>query len=506
MGRKEKREDEGPARFQTGTLYLDEILHGGWLRGGVYILGGPPGTGKTTLANQIAYTAADRGETTVYVTMFAETHDRMTLHLATLGFFDKKHVGTRVHYLGGSAVLKRDGLQGFTKYLGGLMRNKRAQLMVIDGFNAVREYTDRAVDLREHLQGLSVYANINGCTVIILTNDDSKSAAVEHGMVDGVLAMSAELHGLKATRGLEVIKFRGSGNIPGKHTLRIEREGVKIYPRFEASFTTPSTKVPDPADRISWGISDLDVMSGGGLVRLSSTLIFGSPGSGKTVVGMNFLAEGARRGEKCLYLGFAETGAELMLKTRNLGLALDSYVKKGSVRLEVRAPVETLPDALAQELTMLVDEPKYTRLFLDGLEPFAKEALDPERTTRFITAMINSMRERGVTLLVSQQTNDLFGPQLHAPIRGVEAICDNVVFLRFFELHARLHRMIALLKMRDSANDPYLRELHLTAEGVRVGDAFANVEALMTGQPRGPTEGPAPALRSPASKRRKKVR
>ena len=45
---------------------LDEILHGGLFSGGVYIFEGPPGVGKTTLANQIAYTFNSNGFTTCF--------------------------------------------------------------------------------------------------------------------------------------------------------------------------------------------------------------------------------------------------------------------------------------------------------------------------------------------------------------------------------------------------------------------------------------------------------
>ncbi|HEU4411991.1 MAG TPA: ATPase domain-containing protein [Polyangiaceae bacterium] len=476
--------DGGVPRFESGTAYLDEVLCGGWLRGGVYLIAGPPGTGKTTLANQCAYAAAGRGEPTAYVTLHAEAHDRMALHLSSLRFFDRRHVGRVVHYLSGTPALKQGGLEAFKRFVGGVVREKGARLLVIDGFSSVKEYAKGPLELRELLQALAVQASLNDCTTLLLSNEVAKGVEPENAMADGILALSADLHGLKATRGLEVIKFRGSENLPGKHTLTIGREGIKIFPRFEASVTSTSTKVPDPSRRVSWGVADLDAMCGGGLVELSNTLVLGSPGSGKTVLGLNFLAEGARAGGKSLYLGFAETGEELVRKSSNLGLDLRSLVERGALRLEARAPVETLPDELAQELTRLVDRDGHTRLFLDGLEPFAKEALDPERTTRFVVAMLNAMRERGVTVLVTQQTNELFGPELHAPIRGVEAICDNAIFLRYFELYGRLHRLIAVLKMRDSENDPFLRELELTPGGVRVGASYRTVEAVMTGQPR----------------------
>jgi circadian clock protein KaiC len=188
-----------------------------------------------------------------------------------------------------------------------------------------------------------------------------------------------------------------------------------------------------------------------------------------------------------------------------VGLDLGPLVQQGMLRLASRAPVETLPDAMAQELIQLVEEHGYQRIFLDGLEPFAKEAIDPERTTRFLSALLNALRDRGVTTLITAQTNTLFGPELHSPIKGSEAICDNILFVRFVEMHGQLKRMLLVMKMRDSENDPFLREFIITNQGVDVRETFASIEGMLTGQPRHwerPTPQEGPRTEKPTRKRK----
>jgi circadian clock protein KaiC len=455
-------------RLSSSTPYLDQILDGGWLRGGLYILTGPPGSGKTTLANQMCFNLAKQGEAAVYVTMLTETHARMVLHLRSLEFFQPGLVGTRVHYVSGAHALKTGGAHGLLEMLSQVMREKDARLLVIDGFAVVREHIRAHTELREFLQALSVRAELSRCTSFLLGSDEGVGTEVELIMADGILALSVERVGLKAIRGLEVIKLRGTNSLPGRHTFTIDERGVSVYPRCEVLHPENSEKVADPDRRSRWGLPGLDAMCHGGLVTLSSTLLVGSPGCGKTLLGLHLLAEGARCGEPGLYFGFAERSEQLLRKGEAVGLTLRPRVESGSLRLETRAPVETLPDAMAQEVLELVDAHHYRRVFFDGLEPFARESMDPERCMRFIAAFLNALRDREVTVLLTQQPHELFGTELRFPIRGVETLCDNLLFLRYLERDGRLHRVISVLKMRDSDSDTVLRELVISSRGVEV--------------------------------------
>ena len=66
---------------------LDAILCGGFLRGGLYIVRGAPGTGKTILGSQIIYSHAASGRRTLFITVLGENHGRMMQHLRPMRFF-----------------------------------------------------------------------------------------------------------------------------------------------------------------------------------------------------------------------------------------------------------------------------------------------------------------------------------------------------------------------------------------------------------------------------------
>ena len=75
-------------RIPSGVPGLDTVLCGGFPKGGIHIIQGMPGAGKTTLGNQICYHHATTGGNALFVTLLAESHARMLVHLSTMSFFD----------------------------------------------------------------------------------------------------------------------------------------------------------------------------------------------------------------------------------------------------------------------------------------------------------------------------------------------------------------------------------------------------------------------------------
>jgi circadian clock protein KaiC len=79
--------------LDTGVPNLERILGGGLLRGSIAMVVGPPGAGKTMLAQQIAFHRARQGEAVLYLTGHSETHDKLVALYRGLRFFDPALVG-----------------------------------------------------------------------------------------------------------------------------------------------------------------------------------------------------------------------------------------------------------------------------------------------------------------------------------------------------------------------------------------------------------------------------
>src|SRR3954452_24126940 len=101
------REAVGLEVLDTGIPYLDAVLGGGLPRGAVAMIVGAPGTGKTTLAQQMAFHAASQGANTLYLTGYSETHAKLLAYLRGFRFFKPEHVGARIQYLSLADLLRQ---------------------------------------------------------------------------------------------------------------------------------------------------------------------------------------------------------------------------------------------------------------------------------------------------------------------------------------------------------------------------------------------------------------
>ena len=474
----------GLERLPSGVEGLDAILRGGFLRAGVYIVQGTPGAGKTILGNQVAYHHAAQGGQVLYVTLLAEMHARMLLHLGSLRFFDPALIPSALVYLSAFTVLEEEGLKGLLALLRHEVQARSASLLVLDGLVTAEAQARNRTEFKKFIHELQAQASLTGCTMLLLTSAPTgRKVSPEHTMVDGIIELDDQLYGFRAERGLTVRKFRGDGFLRGRHPFRITEEGLVVYPRFEALYARPSR--PDEAwrSRLSTGISDLDAALGGGIPAASTTALVGASGTGKTSLGLHFLAR-ASAAEPGLLFGFFESPPRLLSKAARLGLELEAVVGRGEVEILWQAPTEEIMDALAHRLLGAVQRRGVRRLFVDGLGGFIETAADPGRISSFFAALANELRAQGVATLYTLETRDLVGSDVLMPVNGISSLVENMLLLRFVEHEARLRRLLTVAKVRDSDHDPRLRELRISDRGIVLTDAFAGAREVLSGYAR----------------------
>ncbi|AFE05537.1 hypothetical protein COCOR_03964 [Corallococcus coralloides DSM 2259] len=479
-------------RVSTGIPGLDTVLCGGLRKGRMYMVLGLPGAGKTILANQICFHQAAQGHRVLYLTLLAESHTELVSNLQTLSFFDPACVPGKISYLSAFTILEQGGLDALAELVRKEIKAHKASLLVLDGLLAAEELAPSRQALKKFIHGLQVVTGLIGCTTVVLTTGGDKGLRAEHTMVDGLLLLQQKTFGVRTLRELSVRKFRGSAYKLGQHGFEITADGLTVYPRLESMVDGNLVPGAGRRERDAFGVAGLDSMLKGGVPAGSTTILLGPPGSGKTLLGLSFLAEGARQGERGHYFAFYDAPERMLAQAAGVGLHLQPLMERGDLEVSFRPPTENILDKLGMELLTLVRSGRVRRIFLDGYEALRRASTRNTRVARFLAALVNECRVREVTLLYTAEATSAFGPEVRFPLKGISMVAENILFLRMVELHSGLRRFIAALKVRNSAYDPALRELEITDKGLKVGQPFAEGQMLMTGLARTRTPEPTP--------------
>ena len=471
--------DEPSSRVPTGVAGLDTILNGGVVRGGIYIIQGDPGAGKTILANQICFhhVKTTKRANALFITLLAENHARMLRNLRTLNFFEEDRIPDQLTYLSALGELREGGLKGLTDLLRREIQRRRCSILVLDGLVSAQASATTDQAFKEFVHSLQELALATDCTMFLITNV-THGVSPEQTMVDGIIELNDRSYGSRSESDLHVRKFRGSAFLRGRHAYKVSSSGISVYPRIESLLARPTLPDPGPSERVSSGIAKLDSLLGGGFPGASTTMIMGPSGVGKTTIGVRFLSK-ASKAEPGLLFGFYETPARLLAIAEQNCKPLIPLIKSGAVEMLWQPPTDDMLDAYGQRLLEAVHRRKVRRLFIDGLGGLIKAAVEPGRMDHFFTALANELRVLGVTTLYTLEVPDILGPAVRVPLDDISSIAENMVLLRYIELRSNLYRMISVLKVRGSNFDPALHEFEITGEGLKIAGSPDSAEAIL---------------------------
>lgn len=476
----------------TGVPNLDQVLGGGLPRGALAIIVGPPGSGKTTLANQMAFAAAKAGHRAMVLAALSEPTSKLIAHLRAFDFYNDELVGDWIQFISLQQFLS-GGLETTSAEMVNAVRRARSSFVVLDGFRGVRGVDIDPQAARQFLYDVGTTLSILGATTIITSEANARDPAFfpEATTADVIIGLHFDLIGVRQRRRLEIIKMRGAAPLGGLHGLDLGEKGIIVHPRLESKINrTAYSPQPDSlseviddlaeatgeADpRVPFGLPALDALLGGGLTSATNTLVIGTLGTGKTLLGLHFALTGARQGEPTIFLGFRESYRQLLLKTSPFTMGQDlraALAPGGSLTLLRWPPVELNADTLANELLGALDRTGAKRLVVDSiteLERAAMESGDPRRVENYMAALVEALHRRSVTALFIREIPHA-DTKLNFSTEPVAILAENMLVLRQDELQGKLRRTLSVQKMRFSAHDAAIvREFTIEApEGIRV--------------------------------------
>jgi circadian clock protein KaiC len=417
-----------------------------------------------------------------YVTLLSESHSRMVTQMKSMSFYEEAHVGSSLIYVNGFAALEADGLDGLLKMLRATVREQKADLLVLDGLLSASALSKTPLDYKKFINELQSWIGVVGCTVLFLTNGGpGASVEPEYTMVDGIVELRSRRVALRRLRELSIRKFRGTAVLEGAHPYQITGDGLIVYPRVEAQLDSYPRKA-GPVGFLSSGIDGLDALLGGGFRAGSATVVLGPSGTGKTTLGLHFLAEGLRRGESALHFGFYEPPAQLVAQAELFAMPLGRWIDDGKLQLIWRPPAENILDALAYDLVVTARRAKVSRLVIDGLFGFRTSGYQ-QRLPGFCAVLNQELRALGITMLMTEEGHRLRLPGVHAQVAS--ALFDNVVNLRSDGGGPAGGRTIRVRKARQAPHDNMSRAFTITDRGI----VLAAVPSQSGGADRGVARG-----------------
>jgi circadian clock protein KaiC len=271
--------------------------------------------------------------------------------------------------------------------------------------------------------------------------------------------------------------MRGSDHFLGHQEMTISDEGLVVYPNTEERLTRVARAAPISKNRLATGVPNLDAVLGGGYQSGSTTMALGFSGSGKTLLGLHFLASGD---EPALHFGFYESPARLLETADRLGLPLRTRVSSGQLDLVWQPARRHGLDALSLRLLDNVSRRQVKRIVIDGFEGLRQaSAADPERVSAYLNALLNELRTLDVTVILTEETSKALGPEIEVRVEGISALVENIILLDYVDVGSELRRLLSVIKQRGASFADAIRELRITDTGMVLADTAETAQAIL---------------------------
>lgn len=454
-------------RIKTGIVDLDNVLHGGFPSASLTILAGGPGTGKTILAQEIAYSCAAAGEKVLFLTTVSEPLYKMLRHVQDFPFFDPEMVGTRVLYEDLGGHLQKGSVEEVLAFIGDLVRRESPKVLFVDSFKALGDLATDPAAFRRALYRLSGELGASGCTAFLLGEYTSADIAMlpEFAVADSIVELTNERRGIRTYRYLNVAKLRGSGFQDGRHAFQLTKAGLQLFPRFRTP-PTPRTYASSTSV-LETGVAGLDASLGGGYRAGSATLVVGPTGTGKTLAALSFARAAAARGEKVVFTSFQEDPNQVAQIAANFGWDIHKDVEAGRLELLYVSPVELDLDQHVLRMVEAHERSQARILVVDSVSDLEKSAYDSDRFVAYMFSLIQYAKDRSISLFMTLESDQQFEESAFTR-SGVSRIADNVLFLKDMRRGDQVLRELRILKTRGYAHDHDVHLVTIADRGMSV--------------------------------------
>jgi circadian clock protein KaiC len=217
-------------------------------------------------------------------------------------------------------------------------------------------------------------------------------------------------------------------------------------------------------------VPGLDEIVNGGYFLGSTTVVAGISGVGKSVMGLQYMAEGARRGERSLMLTLDEQPEQVLRNAHSIGIDLQKEIDRGMVRLYYDPPQEIEVDQHFHKIEQIVEEFQPKRVVLDSLSTYGSNMGTTGRVFRdFFHALVALMKEHQVAAVYNHENPEMLGMSSMMGDFAMSSLVDNILLMNWVELGDRFRLGLTVAKMRSNPTDRVTHECEvIDGHGMRL--------------------------------------
>jgi circadian clock protein KaiC len=473
-------------QLPTRVRGLDEVLGGGLPEYSFNLIAGAPGTGKTTLSQQIMFALGTPERPALHFTVMGEPSLKLLRYQQQFSFFDPARVGVSVRYVNLSHATLELGLGAVLDAIGAEVARVDPGVVVVDSFRTVvraaAAQQDGALELHGFLERLALHLTTWQATTFLVGEYDEGDSSRNpvFTVADGIVWLYQSIDRNSGVRKIQVAKMRGQAPLPGLHTLRITSDGLDVFPRIMRR--NPDLDRVRPAKRLSSGVAELDQMLGGGIPAWDSILVTGPAGSGKSALASQFVDAGLKKGEPAVIAVFEEHPKEFLAHSRSIAPSLEPMLHEGLLEVVYLRPLDLSVDEALLEIQAAVKRTRAQRLVIDSLSGF-ELALAPTFREEFresLYRMVGALTGSGVTVFMTTEIAQSF-TDLRFSSDLISFLTDDVIVQRYVEIEGEIRKVMTVIKMRGSEHSKALRLYDVTRSGLVLGNAMQDYRGIITG-------------------------